>query len=143
MIPRSLDVSLEIFIDMPCRMSPKLTVTLFWQSLTKWHWIALQRKSLSLWFEKKFSKVFLIINRCLSIIDVTGLLQFLDLDGSKGKEGDLVKFERKDVWDMKWASDNQARYYFKQLKLSHLVSSILNKMTLNCLSGSICHDGKD
>jgi len=79
----------------------------------------------------------------LSIIDVTGLLQFLDLDGSKGKEGDLVKFERKDVWDMKWASDNQARYYFKQLKLSHLVSSILNKMTLNCLSGSICHDGKD
>ena len=45
--------------------------------------------------------------RLLSIIDVTGLLQFLDLDGSRGKEGDLVKFERKDVWDMKWASDNQ------------------------------------
>ena len=38
---------------------------------------------------------------------MTGLLQFLDLDGSRGKEGDLVKFERKDVWDMKWASDNQ------------------------------------
>ena len=23
-----------------------------------------------------------------------------------GKEGELVRFERKDVWDMKWASDN-------------------------------------
>ena len=43
----------------------------------------------------------------MSIIDVTGLLQFLDLDGTRGKEGDLIKFERKDVWDMKWASDNQ------------------------------------
>ena len=53
----------------------------------------------------------------MSIIDVTGLLQFLDLDGSHGggtelnsneggKEGELIKFERKDVWDMKWASDN-------------------------------------
>ena len=82
-----------------------------------------------------------LFSRCLSIIDVTGLLQFLDLDGSHGgglevtqiqsggikkakkkcfhrinpfyfvvakggKEGELVRFERKDVWDMKWASDN-------------------------------------
>ena len=50
---------------------------------------------------------------------MTGLLQFLDLDGSHGggadvsqiqsgagKEGELIRFERKDVWDMKWASDN-------------------------------------
>ena len=57
--------------------------------------------------------------RCLSIIDVTGLLQFLDLDGSHGggldesqmhsgagREGELIRFERKDVWDMKWAVDN-------------------------------------
>ena len=43
----------------------------------------------------------------LSVIDVTGLLQFLDLDGSRGgSEGDLLKFERKDVWDMEWAQDN-------------------------------------
>lgn len=40
-------------------------------------------------------------------MDVTGLLQFLDLDGSRGgNEGDILKFERKDVWDMKWATDN-------------------------------------
>ena len=57
--------------------------------------------------------------RCLSIIDVTGLLQFLDLDGTHGggleesqihsgggREGELIRFERKDVWDMKWAEDN-------------------------------------
>ena len=62
---------------------------------------------------------FLFLKRCLSIIDVTGLLQFLDLDGShgggldvtqlnsgNGREGELVRFERKDVWDMKWAMDN-------------------------------------
>lgn len=56
----------------------------------------------------------------MSIIDVTGLLQFLDMDGSHGgglddsqlssgmggREGQLVRFERKDVWDMKWAEDN-------------------------------------
>ena len=43
----------------------------------------------------------------LSVIDVTGLLQFVDLDGSRGgNEGDVLKFERKDVWDMKWATDN-------------------------------------
>ena len=44
---------------------------------------------------------------CLAVIDVTGLLQFLDLDGSRGgNEGDILKFERKDVWDMRWATDN-------------------------------------
>merc|ERR1719412_3230248 len=43
----------------------------------------------------------------LSVIDVTGLLQFVDLDGSRGgNEGDVLRFERKDVWDMKWANDN-------------------------------------
>ena len=62
---------------------------------------------------------FTFFSSCLSIIDVTGLLQFLDLDGThgggldvsqiqsgSGKEGELIRFERKDVWDMKWASDN-------------------------------------
>ena len=43
----------------------------------------------------------------MSLIDVTGLLQFVELDntGKSGKEG-VMKFERKDVWDMKWAVDN-------------------------------------
>ncbi len=44
----------------------------------------------------------------LSIIDMTGLLQFVELEGASKEDGSggLVKFERKDVWDMKWAADN-------------------------------------
>ncbi|KAB5582180.1 hypothetical protein PHYPO_G00184200 [Pangasianodon hypophthalmus] len=50
----------------------------------------------------------------LAIIDMTGVLTFLDIDprGSSGESeegvsaGDPSKFERKDVWDMKWANDN-------------------------------------
>ena len=48
-------------------------------------------------------------SRLLSIIDVTGLLQFVELDsgsGSNAGKSSVMKFERKDVWDMKWAEDN-------------------------------------
>jgi len=48
----------------------------------------------------------------LSIIDAGGILTFFDLDvkmtDSNGAEiiGENLQFERKDVWDMKWAEDN-------------------------------------
>ncbi|CAG2226168.1 IFT121 [Mytilus edulis] len=48
----------------------------------------------------------------LSIIDISGVLTFFDIDtritDTDGKEvvGEHLKFERKDVWDMKWAEDN-------------------------------------
>ncbi|XP_064159333.1 WD repeat-containing protein 35 isoform X1 [Anguilla rostrata] len=51
----------------------------------------------------------------LAIIDITGVLTFFDLEprsvgDSSGEQaagaGDPLKFERKDVWDMKWANDN-------------------------------------
>ncbi|XP_067008662.1 WD repeat-containing protein 35 [Anabrus simplex] len=53
----------------------------------------------------------------LSVIDMTGILTFLDLephsssysgssDSSSYSNRELSKFERKDVWAMKWASDN-------------------------------------
>ncbi|XP_062851768.1 WD repeat-containing protein 35 [Trichomycterus rosablanca] len=50
----------------------------------------------------------------LAIIDMTGVLTFFDVvpHGSSGDSeqgaspGDPSKFERKDVWDMKWANDN-------------------------------------
>ncbi|XP_063039587.1 WD repeat-containing protein 35 isoform X2 [Engraulis encrasicolus] len=55
----------------------------------------------------------------LAIIDIAGVLTFLDLDSrlsvgdgftadqeSAAAAGDPSKFERKDVWDMKWANDN-------------------------------------
>ncbi|XP_072314070.1 WD repeat-containing protein 35 [Eucyclogobius newberryi] len=50
----------------------------------------------------------------LAVIDIAGVLTLLDLDvrsqrgdaADSGAAGDLSKFERKDVWDMKWAKDN-------------------------------------
>lgn len=48
----------------------------------------------------------------LAIIDLSGVLTFLDLDtraaDSPGQPeaGEQLKLERRDVWDMKWAKDN-------------------------------------
>ncbi|XP_078503870.1 WD repeat-containing protein 35 [Lissotriton helveticus] len=48
----------------------------------------------------------------LAIIDISGVVAFLDLEAritdSSGQQviGEQLKFERKDVWDMKWANDN-------------------------------------
>uniref|UniRef100_A0A672HZ34 WD repeat-containing protein 35 n=1 Tax=Salarias fasciatus TaxID=181472 RepID=A0A672HZ34_SALFA len=51
----------------------------------------------------------------LAIINIAGVLSLLDLDvsvssddgsGNQASAGDPSKFERKDVWDMKWANDN-------------------------------------
>lgn len=79
-----------------------------------------------------FQKAKLIfLHRKLAVIDITGVLTFVDLDSDLGVGGlsinnrttvnrladsDAVvedkstqlfsKFERKDVWAMKWASDN-------------------------------------
>ena len=35
-----------------------------------------------------------------------GGLDVSQIQSGSGKEGELIRFERKDVWDMKWASDN-------------------------------------
>ncbi|XP_065063167.1 WD repeat-containing protein 35-like [Rhopilema esculentum] len=48
----------------------------------------------------------------LAIIDIAGVLTFFDLTAKKTDSsgdttlGEHLKFERKDVWDMKWAEDN-------------------------------------
>ncbi|KAM3595435.1 uncharacterized protein V6R79_023511 [Siganus canaliculatus] len=51
----------------------------------------------------------------LAVIDIAGVLTLLDLEvrssaddfsGNQASTGDPSKFERKDVWDMKWANDN-------------------------------------
>lgn len=48
----------------------------------------------------------------LAVIDLAGVLTFLDLDTRAGdsagqqEAGEQLKLERKDVWDMKWAKDN-------------------------------------
>ena len=51
----------------------------------------------------------LCFNSRLAIIDIAGVLTFFDLDtrvtDPDGREvvGEHLNFERKDVWDMKWA----------------------------------------
>lgn len=51
----------------------------------------------------------------LAIIDIAGVMTLLDLEAAGSSDdtrrtqplaGDPAKFERKDVWDMKWANDN-------------------------------------
>lgn len=51
----------------------------------------------------------------LAIIDIAGVLTLLEMEvrastddstGNQAAAGDPSKFERKDVWDMKWANDN-------------------------------------
>lgn len=53
------------------------------------------------------------ISSRLAIVDISGVLSFFDLDVRKTDPaknetvvGEHLKFERKDVWDMKWADDN-------------------------------------
>ncbi|XP_015772966.1 PREDICTED: WD repeat-containing protein 35-like [Acropora digitifera] len=53
------------------------------------------------------------ISSRLAIVDISGVLSFFDLDVKKTDPtknetvvGEHLKFERKDVWDMKWADDN-------------------------------------
>ena len=48
----------------------------------------------------------------LSVIDIIGVLTFYSLPKAENwslhpNQGDCLPFERKDVWDMKWASDNE------------------------------------
>ena len=63
----------------------------------------------SLLFKTETLKVACYLYRRLAIIDISGVLTFYDLDtrvtDPSGSEiiGEHVKFERKDVWDMKWA----------------------------------------
>lgn len=51
----------------------------------------------------------------LAVIDIAGVMTLLDLEAGASSDearrsqppaGDPSKFERKDVWDMKWANDN-------------------------------------
>lgn len=44
----------------------------------------------------------------LSIIDINGVLTFYDTNakGATGAKGEHLDIERKDVWDMKWSTDN-------------------------------------
>jgi hypothetical protein len=50
------------------------------------------------------------LNKCrrVAVIDVNGVLTFMELEPStvEGMTDMLKAFERRDIWDVKWASDN-------------------------------------
>ena len=62
-----------------------------------------------MYFKTEVIKATCCVFRRLAIIDISGVLTFYDLDtrvtDPSGSEiiGEHLKFERKDVWDMKWA----------------------------------------
>ncbi|KAH0520873.1 WD repeat-containing protein 35 [Microtus ochrogaster] len=93
-------------------------------AMTKTHVIAASKEAFYTWQYRVAKKLTALeINQItrsrkegresrLAIIDIAGVLTFFDLDtrvtDSTGQQvvGELLKLERKDVWDMKWAKDN-------------------------------------
>ncbi|XP_053382408.1 WD repeat-containing protein 35-like isoform X3 [Mercenaria mercenaria] len=66
----------------------------------------------------------------LAIIDISGVLTFFDLDtkmtDQDGKEviGEHLKFERKDVWDMRWAEDNHELFAMMEKTRMYIFRSL-------------------
>uniref|UniRef100_A0A4W2GXU7 WD repeat-containing protein 35 n=1 Tax=Bos indicus x Bos taurus TaxID=30522 RepID=A0A4W2GXU7_BOBOX len=93
-------------------------------TMTKTHVIAASKEAFYIWQYRVAKKLTALeINQItrsrkegresrLAVIDILGVLTFFDLDArvtdSTGQQvvGELLKLERKDVWDMKWAKDN-------------------------------------
>jgi len=84
------------------------------------------------------------ISSRLSIIDSNGILTFFDLDAKitdeNGKESigeHLVNFERKDVWDMKWADDNPELIAIMEKMRMYILRGTDPEEPIPC-SGYIC-----
>nr|KAG5696704.1 hypothetical protein BaRGS_012073 [Batillaria attramentaria] len=66
----------------------------------------------------------------LAIIDIAGVLTFFDLDtrvtDPDGREvvGEHLSFERKDVWDMKWAEDNSELFAMMEKTRMYIFRSL-------------------
>ncbi|ELT97636.1 hypothetical protein CAPTEDRAFT_160931 [Capitella teleta] len=80
----------------------------------------------------------------LSIIDIAGVLTFYDLDvrvtDPNGQEviGEHLKFERKDVWDMKWAEDNSELFAMMEKTRMYIFRKLDPEEPI-LSSGYICH----
>lgn len=66
----------------------------------------------------------------LAVIDIAGVLTFFDLDtrvtDPDGREvvGEHLNFERKDVWDMKWAEDNSELFAMMEKTRMYIFRSL-------------------
>ncbi|CAD7934483.1 unnamed protein product [Amoebophrya sp. A120] len=56
----------------------------------------------------------------LLVVDINGILSLYDVDKRKGQVTQL-EFERKDVWDVKWASDNPDLFCFMEKQRMYVV----------------------
>jgi len=80
----------------------------------------------------------------LAIIDIMGMLSFFDFemkrtDIKNGEDelGDTMKFERKDVWDMKWAEDNEELFAMMEKTRMYIFRNLEPEEPIS-LSGFIC-----
>ncbi|KAF4016576.1 hypothetical protein G4228_007779, partial [Cervus hanglu yarkandensis] len=106
-------------------MDPKyIDLVPLFVTMTKTHVIAASKEAFYIWQYRVAKKLTALeINQItrprkegresrLAVIDILGVLTFFDLDArvtdSTGQQviGELLKLERRDVWDMKWAKDN-------------------------------------
>ncbi|XP_033640666.1 WD repeat-containing protein 35-like isoform X1 [Asterias rubens] len=80
----------------------------------------------------------------LAIIDIAGILTLFDLDtkwvNSDGQEvqGQKLEFERKDVWDMKWAEDNTELFAMMEKTRMYIFRNLDPEEPI-LSSGYICH----
>ncbi|XP_034051333.1 WD repeat-containing protein 35 isoform X2 [Thalassophryne amazonica] len=83
----------------------------------------------------------------LAIIDIAGVLSLLDLEArsssdnsasSQASAGDPSKFERKDVWDMKWANDNPDLFAMMEKTRMYVFRNLDPEEPIQT-SGYICH----
>ncbi|XP_077008272.1 WD repeat-containing protein 35 isoform X1 [Tamandua tetradactyla] len=80
----------------------------------------------------------------LAIIDISGVLTFFDLDArvtdGAGQQvvGEVLKPERKDVWDMKWAKDNPGLFAMMEKTRMYVFRNLDPEEPIQT-SGYICH----
>ncbi|XP_014248010.1 WD repeat-containing protein 35 isoform X2 [Cimex lectularius] len=70
----------------------------------------------------------------LSIIDNTGIMTLVDPEGGGGDTG---RFERRDVWDMLWASDNPDLIAIMEKTRMYVIRGNEPEEPINC-SGYVC-----
>lgn len=79
----------------------------------------------------------------LALINTAGILQFFDLDArvtdEDGQEiiGELLRFERKDAWNMKWASDNPELFAVMEKTRMYIFRNLEPEEPIQC-SGYLC-----
>ncbi|EGF80857.1 hypothetical protein BATDEDRAFT_10893, partial [Batrachochytrium dendrobatidis JAM81] len=74
----------------------------------------------------------------VSLLDATGILKLFDLEKRAGAAGNIIDtFERKDVWDVRWASDDPEQFAIMEKTRLYVFRNMDPESPINC-SGYIC-----